>query len=421
MTNSTSPSVTELTSTAALAGERVTFTGVLASMTHAQAAELVRAQGGDAVEHVSRQLTLLVIGEEGWPLEDDGRPSRKLCEVLEWQGKGFPVRIAQESDFLRMVGLAEHSSEIRRLHTPSMLSQILNVPVHVIRGWERAGLIRAVRRVHRLPYFDFKEVAGARRLSELLQAGVPREEIERSLRSIPGFEAGVHRPFEQLELLVRDRRVVIRDELGLREANGQRLLDFDGDAAAPYDADDRDADPHPVTLSFLAARQQALEMERRDWFVDGCRLVDSGDLEAAIEAFRMALMMEPQNPEVHFHLGDALYRHGRARAALERFYTAVELDHDYFEAWTHLGAIHRELDEPDAAIDAFAVALDIHDDAPDVHFQLAETMAELGQLSSAIVHWEAYLAHEQRGPWADLARQRLLRQADAGEATTQRT
>lgn len=402
-----------------LAGERITFTGVLASMTHAEAAELARRHGGEAVDHVSRSLTLLVVGEEGWPLEDDGRPSQKLGEVLDWQARGQPVRIAQESDFLRMVGLSECTADIRRLHTPAMLSQLLDVPVHVIRGWERAGLIRSVRRLHRLPYFDFKEVAGARRLSELLQAGVPREEIERSLRAIPGVAKGERRPFEQLDLLVRDRRVLIRDSRGLREANGQRLLDFDGDGAQAPDHAAHDHESHPMTLSFLTARQQALEMERRDWFVEGCRHVDADDLPAAIEAFRLALMMEPHNPEVHFHLGDALYRKGRAQAALERFYAAVELDHDYLEAWMQIGALHRELHELDAAVDAYAVALDIHEESPDVHFQLAETMAEQGHLAAAVPHWEAYLSHEQRGPWADLARQRLRRQCDGAETTAQ--
>ncbi len=55
-----------------LSGERVAFTGTLASMTHRQAAELVAQQGGAPPEHVSSKTTLLVVGEEGWPLEADG-------------------------------------------------------------------------------------------------------------------------------------------------------------------------------------------------------------------------------------------------------------------------------------------------------------------------------------------------------------
>lgn len=391
---------------AALAGERVTFTGVLASMTHAQASQLVQQHGGESTDHVSRHLTMLVVGEEGWPLEDDGRISCKLREVLDWQARGVPIRVEQESGFLRIVGLAEQSDEVRRLHTPAMLSQILDVPVHIIRGWARAGLIRPVRQVHRLPYFDFQEASSARRLSELLQAGVSREEIERSLRAIPGIARGEKRPLEQLDLLVRDHHLLIRDVHGLRDARGQRLLDWDGDAGASATTAG-DADPHPVSISFLAARQQALEMERRDWFIEGCRHAEEGDLPAAVEAFRLALMMEPLNPEVQFHLGDALYRLGRTHAALERYFAAVELDHDYVEAWTQIGALQHELGDPEAALDAYRVALDIHENYADVRFQLAETLAGLGRIDEAVPHWEAYLEQEQRGPWADLARQRL--------------
>ncbi len=385
-----------------LDGERVTFTGTLASMTHAEAAALVARFGGEAVDHVSRALTLLVIGEEGWPLDDDGRHSLKLRQVLDLQAKGGSVRIVQESDFLRIVNLEPEREEVRRLHTPAMLSQLLEVPVHVIRGWERAGLIRAVRRVHRLPYFDFREVAGARRLSQLLQAGVSREEIERSLRSLPALRES-DRPLEQLDILAQDRRVVIRDEHGLRDVRGQRLLPFDSQSPAGEDS----SDDQPAVLSFLESRRNAAEAERKDWFIEGCRYSDEGELAAAVEAFRLALMREPENPEVHFHLGDALYRQGRIDAALERFYAAVELDHDYLEAWTQIGSVHRELGEPLSAIDAFLVAIDIHDEFAEAHFQLAETLAELGRDDEAVEHWEAYLACDDRGPWADLARQRL--------------
>ncbi len=407
------PSARLPASPVALSGERVTFTGVLASMTHAQAAELVQQHGGEATDHVSRQLTMLVVGEEGWPLEDDGRISRKLQEVLDWQGRGVPIRVVQESDFLRMLGLSEQPEEVRRLHTPAMLSQILQVPVYIIRSWERAGLIRAVRRVHRLPYFDFQEVSSARRLSELLQAGVPRAEIERSLQALTRVIGRERRPLEQLDLLVRDHRLLIRDAHGLRDPRGQRLLDWERDTDAPDQPGAGDADHHPISISFLAARQQALEMERRDWFVEGCRHADEGDLLAAIEAFRLALMMEPLNPEVHFHLGDVLYRLGRTHAALERYFAAVELDHDYLEAWTQIGALQRELGDAEGALDAFRVALDIHENYADVRFQMAETLAELGRTEEAIPHWEAYLELEQRGPWAELARQRLSSAAAA--------
>src|SRR5579872_6167117 len=65
----------------------------------------------------------------------------------------------------------------RSMKFANMLSRMLDISVHEIRRWERTGLIKAVAHVCRLPFFDFQEVAGARRLAELVDAGVPVREI----------------------------------------------------------------------------------------------------------------------------------------------------------------------------------------------------------------------------------------------------
>src|SRR5260221_12315676 len=83
-----------------LAGERLAFTGTLASMTHHEAQARVVECGGTAAEHVSRQTTMLVVGEEGWPLEADGQPSVKWREVERLRAEGLDIRIVSESDWL---------------------------------------------------------------------------------------------------------------------------------------------------------------------------------------------------------------------------------------------------------------------------------------------------------------------------------
>jgi tetratricopeptide (TPR) repeat protein len=396
---STSPP--SLTSSPALQGERVAFTGVLASMTHAKAADLVTQHGGESSEHVSRQTTLLVVGEEGWPLEDDGRPSVKLQHAERLRSLGEPLRIIGESDWLQLLGLTERREEMHCLYTPAMLSQMLEVSVHVIRGWERAGLIRPVKRVFRLPYFDFQEAASARRLSELLTSGVSREEIEESLRNLPTVLGGSARPLEQLRLLAHHHRIAIRDERGLREvASGQRLFEFEPEP------EERDHEPHHETLKF-PARTGLPDWSATDWFDEGCRRYEAGEIDLAVEALRCSLMQRPMHPETHFHLAECLYRLGHARPALERYYCAVEHDHDYLEAWTQLGCLHAELGEAEQALDAFRIALDVHADFPDANFHVAELLSGMGRFEEARPHWETFLKHHPRGPWADLARQRL--------------
>jgi tetratricopeptide (TPR) repeat protein len=395
-----------LTSSPALAGERVAFTGTLASMTHAQAAELVEKHGGTATEHVSRQTTMLVIGEEGWPLDDDGHISVKLEQATRWRDAGVDLRLVSESDWLLLLGLTERRDEIRRLHTPAMLSQLLDVSVHVIRGWERAGLIRPVKKVFRLPYFDFQEVTSARRLSQLLSAGVSRREIEESLSQLPAVLRGDQRPLEQLDILARHSHVVIRDSHGLRSpATGQRMFDFDPEqrsaAAGEYEVET------PASIRLLLNQEPRDLPEICDWFVEGCRRYSEGEFREAAEMLRISLMSDPHNAEAHFHLAECLYRQDNVAGALERYYVAVEHDREYLEAWTQIGCLHRELGELESALEAFEIALTAHPEYPEAHFQKAETLAELGQFAEAVPYWRRYLSYDSRGPWAEMARQRL--------------
>src|SRR5262245_27766614 len=53
----------------------VSFTGRLACMSRAEAFDVVREHGGTPSPSVTRQTKVLVVGEFGWPLLDDGRPS----------------------------------------------------------------------------------------------------------------------------------------------------------------------------------------------------------------------------------------------------------------------------------------------------------------------------------------------------------
>ena len=409
-----------------LQGERVALTGTLASMTHRQALELVEKHGGTPMPHVSRQTTMLVIGEEGWPLEPDGKPSQKLLQAQEWIERGVPLRVLSEAEWLHLIGLGERCTEIKRLYTPAMLSRLLDIPVNTIRGWERAGLISPVKRVYRLPYFDFQEVTAARRLTELIASGVPRREIEASLSHLKNLLPGIERPLAQLEVLARDTRLLYRDKAGLVDPRtAQRLFDFGSPGerageqrksgedtsseAAGNPGDDGQTSNVAVRFSseVPARRDPRLGWTADEWFHEGCRLLDEDEPGGAVEAFRLALMDRPGDAEMSFHLAETLYRLGNRDGALERYYAAVESDHQYIEVWTQIGCLHLEKGDAESAVQALDVALDIHPDYPDAHLHKAEALDQLGRRDEAADHWRAYLQHDTRGPWADKARQRL--------------
>src|SRR5205807_1674263 len=76
----------------------VAFTGRLASMKRAEAFEHVRKHGGTPRRGVTKGTSLLVVGELGWPLLGDGRPSNSLARA-----KSFGVAIASERRVLEWV------------------------------------------------------------------------------------------------------------------------------------------------------------------------------------------------------------------------------------------------------------------------------------------------------------------------------
>jgi len=384
-----------------LAGERVVFTGILASMTHREAWEWVERRGGAATEHVGRQTTLLVIGEEGWPLEADGRPSVKLQQAQRYLSEGQHLRIASESEWLAFIGLDDRLSTRTQIYTPASISQLLKVSVQAVRRWERLGLIQPVRRVHRLPYFDLRQVASAQRLAELLAAGIPAAQVRDSLQKLTPWVGDSTAALTQLELLEQRKELAYRDRRGrLVSPNGQRLLEFEPAPRASTAAPPAD-DETPPQLDERA------HWGRGEWFEEGQRLSAEGRLAPAIEALRMSLMLDYDFPEVHFQLADLLYQQGHERAALERYYMAVELDRDYPEAWTQIGCVHAGLNETAQALLAFEIALNVHPDYAEAHFHRAEALWTQGKFAAACHHFEAYLDHDQHGPWAELAQSRL--------------
>lgn len=443
---------TEVVVQRVLSGQVVSFTGTLASMTHKAALELVERAGGRGVQALSQGTTLLVIGEEGWALEDDGRASVKLRQALQLVAEGAGIRIVAESDWLQMLGLDERRDEIRRAHTPAMLSRMLNVPVRLIRRWARLGLLRPVRTVGRLPWFDYREAAGARRLAGLLGEGVSAEVIERSLCELSRVLAGTDRSLAQLNLLVHDDQILLRDERGvLNPRTGQRLLDFEGGSGLPeglsggelgsaggvhgecVGAGDPAGAAEGGVLSFAGlaggVRSESEPWTAEEWFHEGCRLSESGEFEQAVTVFRRSLCLlgsesgglgvrraggwgggeEPLQPDpadVNFHLADALYRGGRLEAAVERYYCAIEWAPEFIEAWSQLGCLQAELEEFEAAEESLRAALAIHPSNPDVLLSFAQLLDRLGRESEAVEYWRQYLQFDSRGPWSEHARMR---------------
>ncbi len=216
-----------------LKGQRIAFVGKLGSMSKRDAAQLARRHGAVVVEKPEASVNLAVVGEEELPvLEADGleqwfdEPARRAVE----QGT---LEVIPETQLWQRLGLVDAQQEIRRLYTPAMLAELLGVPVAVVRRWHRRGLIVPVREVRRLADFDFREVATARRLAELLAAGVKPKTIEKKLATLARYLPSAERPLAQLSVIVRGKEILLRQGDGLIEPGGQLLFDFEAWESEP--------------------------------------------------------------------------------------------------------------------------------------------------------------------------------------------
>ncbi len=391
--------------------QRLAFIGKLGGVSRREATALVKKLGGTTVDAIDEHVTLVVIGAEEPPFASE----ELLGQSLKERAARGEVEVIHETDFWQRLGMVEAEQSVKRLHTPAMLAHLLSVPVSVIRRWHRRGLIIPARTVHKLPYFDFTEVATARRLAELVAGGATPESIERRLDELSDFLPDVERPLAQLSVLIEGKRILLRQGEGLIEPGGQLRIDFDALEHVENEPEDHSA---TTILSFqtlstssrsdlLFPAQVQPTPDEDPLLSEAYEAEDRGDLQLAVDFYHSVLARDGARADICFQLGELLYRIGQVEAARERYFMAIELDESFVEARASLGCVLAETGRRDLAVAAFMGTLQLHNDYPDVHYNLARTLDELGRHSEAEPYWHSFLELSPGSPWADEARERL--------------
>ena len=281
------------------------------------------------------------------------------------------------------------------LYTAAMIAELAKVPMASVRAWQRRAWIVPREVEHGVAGFEFVEVAIARTLARLFQAGIRPPQLARKLQEIAAHFPHVARPLAELTFLVDGNQLLVRQGDDILEPRGQLRMDFD--------ALEVEGSAEPAVLSKLhqpGANPDDLAAQARD-------LEEVGDLEAAVEMYRSALAASGPRADLCFDLAEVLYRLGDLPAARERYFMAVELDEDHAEARANLGCVLAEMGEPELAAAALAGAIACHREYADAHFHLARLLDEQGRGDDAAEHWRAFLALAPESPWHEEARTRL--------------
>ena len=265
-----------------LQGKRVAITGKFVSMTQAEATGVIEHHGGQIVASVNRTTSFLVVGQDAWPLDKDGRLPRQILKAQELQKHGHPISILAEDELINRLGLNDSDDGVHRYYTLSQLVDLLKIPRNRVRAWLQAGLIQASKSEFGVNYFDFRQVVSAKTLFDLSNAGISTERIRRSLEQLKASITGVDQPLEQLAFLEKNGQLLVRLEEGLIEPSGQMFLDFESE--------------QPTLPAKPASAEQ--------WFQLGCQNEEEGFLAEAADAYRQALLTGGPDPDLIFNLAN---------------------------------------------------------------------------------------------------------------------
>ena len=344
----------------------VAFTGRLACMTRAEAFAVVRGRGGTPSQTVTKRTNLLIVGELGWPLLDDGRPSNKLSRA-----SAYGVPVASERRFLEWIGKAIPDS-VHKSYSADQLAALSKLSSDMIKELAQFGLLD-----ERGGRFGFRDLASARQIAKLLGDGVRLSEIIRSVSEIRKWlpEVGL----ANVRLHPGTLNSLEVEQLGGRtDRRGQFILAVEDSSHNPDD---------------LFEQAQAAE--------------EAGDIAEAERLYRLLMKSDPTDASAPFNLGNMLRAHARNVEGEAALRAATRADPTFAEAWYNLGDLLDDQGRSEAAIECLRTALRVAPDYADATFNLALLLQRKTQYAEAADYWRRYLAADRQSEWAARARRSL--------------
>src|SRR5580700_2805712 len=344
----------------------IAFTGRLACMSRTEAFDVVRQRGGTPSPAVTRRTQVLIVGELGWPLLDDGRPSNKLSRAT---ALGIPI--VSERRFLEWVGKAV-PDDVQKTYSAEQLATLSKLSIGMVRELSQLSLLD-----ERDGRFNFRGLASARQITKLLNDGVRLSEIIHAVSEIRKWLPDGGLSAVRLHAgALSDVRV--EQPGGCTDKYGQFVLAVDGARDDPDDLFDR-----------AHAAEQV------------------GDIAEAERLYRLLMKSDPTDASAPFNLGNMLRAAARIVEAEAALRAATRADAAFAEAWYNLADLLDNQGRSEAAIECLRKALVVAPDYIDAMFNLALLLQRKGAYGEAADYWRRYLANDRASEWAAPARRSL--------------
>ena len=344
----------------------IAFTGRLACMSRTEAFDVVRQRGGTPSPAVTRRTQVLIVGELGWPLLDDGRPSNKLSRAT---ALGIPI--VSERRFLEWVGKAV-PDDVQKTYSAEQLATLSKLSIGMVRELSQLSLLD-----ERDGRFGFRDLASARQIAKLLNDGVRLSEIIHAVSKIRKWlpDAGLSAVRLHAGAL---SDVQVEQPGGRTDKYGQFVLAVDGARDDPDDLFDR-----------AHAAEQV------------------GDIAEAERLYRLLMKSDPTDASAPFNLGNMLRAAARIVEAEAALRAATRADAAFADARYNFADLLDNQGRSEAAIECLRKALVVAPDYIDAMFNLALLLLRKGSYAEAADYWRRYLAHDRASEWAMRARRSL--------------
>jgi tetratricopeptide (TPR) repeat protein len=344
----------------------VSFTGRLACMSRAEAFAVVRQHGGTPNAGVTKRTKVLVVGELGWPLLDDGRPSNKLT-----QANAYGIPIVSERRFLEWIGVAV-PNQVHTAYSTDQLAVLSKMSEGMVRELAQLGLLE-----ERDGRFGFRDLASARQIAKLLVDGVKLSEIIRSVNAIKKWmpNAGLANVRLHADALCD---IQVEQPGGRTDKHGQFVLSVDQVRDDPDELFDR-----------------AHSAEQ------------TGDVAEAERLYGLLMKSDPTDASAPFNLGNMLRAAGRAVEAESALRFATRANPTFAEAWYNLADLLDDQGRSEAAIECLRKALLAAPGYGDAIFNLALLLQRKSKYAEAAEYWRHYLVSDGQSKWASRARRSL--------------
>lgn len=257
------------------------------------------------------------------------------------------------------------------------VAELLELSPDVIRDVARGVL--DPEKSHRGRYrFSFQDIIVLRTAKELLNAGVRRSRINRTLLSLQQ-RLPKNRPLTALRIAGDGGQVVIRDnEQMYNPESGQIHFNFSVAELAGSVA----------PLAQRAAEEAEASDEQLssdDWFDLGVDL-EAVSPDDAPAAYERALELDPDHSDAHVNLGRLLQESGDYDGAEQHYTAALKSEPDNVLAAFNLGTLLEDMGRIKDAIEAYKKASSF----ADAHYNLSRLYELVGEHAEALRHLKTY-------------------------------